>query len=454
MAVIKRNHIEAYLRREKKRFEETLCRWVEVPSVSMDPSHRPDIQRAADLAVRTLKAAGAEASKVMTPGYPVVWGRFLKDPRYPTVTVYNHLDVQPANEPEWKQSPFHFKIRGNRYLGRGATDDKGPALTALMAARYAVENRVPLNIQFIWELEEEIGSPHFEDFLKKKHRDLKTDSVLVSDTIWMAKGRPAIPYGLRGLLTARLVLKTASKDAHSGLTGGAACNPLTEICQIISACYDAKSGRVKIPGFYDDVLPVSRREIKGFSSSGFSVSRFMKAYGLRYLKVTNRLEVMRRVWAQPTFEIHGVSGGYQGPGIKTAIPSEAEAKISMRLVPHQDPRRVFTMLRRFVQKINPHVNVIAGGFLRPYRGQSGGPYTEAARRAFQFAFRQEPAFVREGGSIGAVLTMEQYLKVPIIFMGLSLPEHGYHAPNEYFDWGQAAGGVKAFVKYFDDISRI
>jgi acetylornithine deacetylase/succinyl-diaminopimelate desuccinylase-like protein len=454
MTKIQQKHIDRYLRKEKKRFEEVLCRLVEIPSISMDPKHRQDIQRAAEAGVKIIRDAGGRARMVTTPGYPVVFGQFLNHSHYPTVTVYNHLDVQPADESEWKRPAFKFKIQGERYLGRGATDDKGPAVTALMAARYAAENGIPLNIQFIWELEEEIGSPHFEDFLKKMRQEVRTDSVIVSDTIWLGKRRPAIPYGLRGLLAVRLMLETASQDVHSGLTGGAARNPVTELCQVINACLDAETGRVKIPEFYDDVVPLRKDEIRGFSSSDFSVSRFKKAHGLRYLKTTDRLEVMRRIWTQPTFEVHGISGGYQGPGVKTAIASRAEAKVSMRLVPHQDPQKIYMKLRRFVQKVNPQICMTPVGLLEPYLGQSSGPYAQAARHAFQFAFGREPAFVREGGSIGAVVTMDQYLKAPMVFMGLSLPEHGYHAPNEYFDWGQASGGVKAFVRYFDEIARI
>ena len=362
--------------------------------------------------------------------------------------------MQPANEPEWERPPFRFQVQGERYLGRGTTDDKGPAVTALLAARYAVENGIPLNIQFIWELEEEIGSPHFENFLSMRRTKIKTDSILVSDTIWLSKDRPAIPYGLRGLLTARLVLETAQREAHSGLTGGAARNPVAELCQVIATCHDAKTGRVKIPAFYDDVLPASHQELLEFASSGFSVSHFWKSHGLIRLRTRDRLELMRRIWTEPTFEVHGISGGYQGPGVKTAIPPRAEAKVSLRLVPRQDPQKISEILNRYITKINPDIRVKAEGFLRPYLGQADGPYTRAARHALTFAFGQEPAMIREGGSIGAVVMMERYLKAPIILMGLSLPEHGYHAPNEYFDWGQASGGVKAFVKYFDEISRI
>lgn len=451
---IDRNHLEDYLRQERPRFEEILGRFVEIPSVSMDPQYQQDIQRAADLGVDVLRMMGAKARKVSTGGNPVVFGKFWINPHFPTVTIYNHLDVQPAQEPEWKRHPFRFEIHEGKYFGRGTTDDKGPAVTALMAARYAVENGVPLNIQFIWELEEEIGSPNFEAFLKKMRNEIQTDSVVVSDTIWVAAGRPAIPCGLRGLVAARLVLETGKKDVHSGLTGGAARNPVAELCEIVAACHDAKTGWVKIPGFYKEVMPPRLQEIRGFGSSGFTVSHFKKAHGLLGLRTDDPLKVMRRIWSEPTFEVHAISGGYQGPGVKTAIAPRAEAKVSMRLVPHQDPHKILELFRKFIKKTNPDVRVVPEGFLKPYWGSTEGPYGRAARHALKFAFGREPAIIREGGSIGAVVTMQKVFKSPIVFMGLSLPEHGYHAPNEYFDWGQASGGVKAFVKYFSEIAKI
>ncbi|MGH7208010.1 MAG: M20/M25/M40 family metallo-hydrolase, partial [Nitrospiraceae bacterium] len=269
--------LDAYIKNARPYFEHMLAEMVEIPSISMDPNHAQDIRRTAALAVQFLKDLGAETRIVETGGYPVVSGGWTTGVKHPTVTVYNHLDVQPAQEPEWRQPPFAFRKQNGVYRGRGATDDKGPALTALLAGHDAVEHGVPINIRFLWELEEEIGSPHFAEALRQKHAIPRPDSVVVSDTIWIAKGRPAVPYGLRGLLGARLSLQTGASDAHSGLTGGAARNPLAELCALAHACVDARSGRVKIPGFYDDVVPPTRAEIKSFLASGFQVKRFMRA---------------------------------------------------------------------------------------------------------------------------------------------------------------------------------
>jgi acetylornithine deacetylase/succinyl-diaminopimelate desuccinylase-like protein len=431
-----------------------LAEMVEVPSISMDPQHAQDIRRTADLAVRFLKELGAEAQIVETGGHPVVAGGWTTGKQHQTVTVYNHLDVQPAQEPEWRRPPFTFRRDNGVYHGRGATDDKGPALTALLAGRYVVEQGVPINVRFVWELEEEIGSPHFAKALRQRKAIPRPDSVVISDTIWIAKGRPAMPSGLRGALGARLSLRTGKADAHSGLTGGAARNPLTELCDLVNDCVDARSGRVKIPGFYGDVVPPTKTEIESFLASGFRVERFQKAYGFTSLRATDPAEVLRRIWAAPTFEVHGLVGGYIGPGVKMVVPGYGELKVSMRLVPNQKPEKIFRLFKRFVTERNPDVTVEAEGMLQPFKGHCSGPYAEAAKRAMKAGFGREPVFVREGGSIGAVTTMQQAWRVPVLFMGLSLPEHGYHAPNEHFDWGQASGGMKALATYFAELATM
>ncbi len=446
--------LRAFIAETRPRFEDLLGQMVEVPSISMDSSRAGEMRRMAELAKQYLGDFGADPHIVETGGAPIVSGGWTVGAEYPTVTIYNHLDVQPAQEPEWKQAPFAFRNDRGIYHGRGATDDKGPALTALFGARYAIEQGVPINIQFLWELEEEIGSPNFRVGLKDRTAIPRPDSVIVSDTIWIAKGRPAVPYGLRGLLGARLVLRTGEKDAHSGVTGGAARNPLAELIEVAHACLDARTGRVKIPGFYDDVVEPTKAEIKSFLKSGFRVKDFKEAYGFRSLRVQDPADVLRRIWASPTFEIHGLSGGYHGQGVKTVVPGHAELKISMRLVPNQVPERVFVLFKKYVAKINPTIKVEREGMLHPFQGSFAGPYVDCVKRAVKAGFGKEPAFVREGGSIGAVVTMQNMWKVPILFMGLSLPEHGYHAPNEYFDWGQASGGMNAFACYFEELARM
>lgn len=452
-----RSQLEQYAAKERSRFEELLKDFVEVPSVSADPVHARDVEQVAELGAATLRAMGGKAGlHRVKGGSPVVLGSFDGHPGRPTVTVYNHLDVQPASretEP-WRTDPFTFTRSGDTYLGRGTTDDKGPALTALLGARAAVEAGVPLNIRFLWETEEEIGSPHFAETLRAIGPAAKTDAVVVSDTVWISRERPSLSAGLRGLQRISFHLETAATDQHSGTSGGAARNPVAELAQLASEIFDAKTGRVKVPGFYDDVVKPTAAEIRDFKASGFSVKRFMADHGFSSIRTKDPVEVMKRIWAMPTFEVHGLVGGYSGPGVKTIVPPRAELKCSMRLVPKMKGEKLVKLIKAFVKKRHPDVRVEAEPGAPAYRGITSGPYVESAQRAIEFAFGKPPVFVREGGTIGAVLSMEQILKCPIVFLGLSLPSHGYHAPNENFDWGQAGGGIVAFAKFFEEAAKV
>jgi len=437
-------------------FEATLKEFVETPSVSSEPERAGDIRRAADLAASKIREFGGEASVLETAGYPLVHGCFNLDKNAPTVTVYNHLDVQPASQETepWKTDPFVFTKQGDRYFGRGTTDDKGPALTALWGIRAAREAGVRANMHVLWELEEEIGSPNFDSGIKEHAKKLATDHIVVSDTIWVSRQRPACPAGLRGLQGFELTLKTGETDQHSGTTGGAARNPLGELMQLVSQMYDAKTGKVKIKGFYDDVVPPSKRELEDFRNSGFTIKQFKKDHLFKSIRTEDPIDVMKRIWAWPTFEVHGLVGGYTGPGIKTVIPPDATVKISCRIVPDQDPKKIMKLVKDFVKQRNPDVKVTPEAAMLPYKAPTEGPLADAVRDAMKFAFGREPVFVREGGSIGAVVSMEKVLRCPVLFLGLSLPEHGYHAPNENYDWQQASGGMVAFAKYFANVAAL
>lgn len=441
---------------ERDRFEEKLKQFVEIPSVSADPARAGDIRRCADAAVALVREFGGEAKLLETNGYPIVHGRFVTDANAPTLTVYNHMDVQPASretEP-WNTEPFTFTKEGDRYFGRGTTDDKGPALSALWGIRAAREAGIPLNLNVLWELEEEVGSPSFEAAIKTYAKEIATDHLLVSDTIWVSRTRPACPAGLRGLQGFTLSLETGETDQHSGVTGGAARNPIGELMQLVSEMYDARTGKVKIKGFYDDVEPPTKRELADFAASGFTIKGFKKDHLFKSLRSDDAIDVMKRIWAMPTFEVHGLVGGYTGPGIKTVIPPRAEVKISCRLVPNQDPRKIQKLVREFIRQRSPDVKMEIENQMWPYKAPTTGPLADAIKDAMKFAFGREPVFVREGGSIGAVISMEKVLKTPVMFLGLSLPEHGYHAPNENYDWQQASGGIVAFVRYFENVAKL
>lgn len=443
----------AYADSVRTGYEQRLKTLVDIASVSVDPTLKGEIQRCAETAVRFLQEAGASAEIIPTSGNPVVFGEITHPDAKTTVLIYNHIDVQPADPSEWRTNPFDMTIEDGVYRGRGTTDDKGPALAALFGARFAHENGLPINIKFVWELEEEIGSPSFRQFLRANAARLKCDSVLVSDTIWVSRDRPAIPYGLRGLQGFLFRLKTGAKDVHSGTTGGVARNPIGELAKLISQCYDASTGRIKIPGINKRVRRPSRRELDNFVNSGFTVEGFQSAHELASLRTSDARDAARRIWARPTFEVHGIVGGYTGPKIKTIVPHSAEAKISMRLVPDQDPAEIARLVTEFVASKNPDVEVVVLDALRPFLGEFTGDFADAATEAVRSAFGKEPAYTREGGSIGAVLSMKEQFGVPIVFLGLSLPEHGYHAVNENFDWTQAQGGIRMFIHYFTLLSR-
>jgi acetylornithine deacetylase/succinyl-diaminopimelate desuccinylase-like protein len=445
------------LRRE---FEEKLAALVEMPSVSMDPTRRADVERVALEACALLRELGAQAECIKTAGLPLVLGRLVQDPTFPTVTIYNHLDVQPAEADGWRTPPFKLVRDGDTWRGRGTTDDKGPALAALFGARLALQDGVRLNFQFLWETEEEIGSPSFQTALRelakgeKQRAPLRTDSILVSDTQWPQSGRPAIPYGLRGLLGFCVRLQTGDRDVHSGTTGGAARNPLGELCALITSCYDARTGRVKIPGFYHGVRRPSVAERRRLANAGFTRRRFELAHGLSSVRFFDDTSLRQAIMTAPTFEVHGMTGGYSGAGIKTIVPHLAEAKLSCRLVPDQTPARVFRLIRHFVRQHCRDAEVIHEASLSPYLVDPSGPHLEAAQQAMFEAFGRRPALTREGGSIGAVVTMDRVLRAPVVLLGLSLPEHGYHAINENFDWGQAGRGMEMFCRYFHKLADL
>ena len=448
-----RAELATFANQHRADFERWLARLVDIPSVSVDPAHASDVRRCAAAALECLTEHGGVGQLLETDGHPLVYAGLTDEPGWPRVTVYNHLDVQPAEGDDWRTPPFQLTQQGDRYYGRGTTDDKGPALAALLGAVAARSAGVPVNIAFLWELEEEVGSDHFEDAIRANRERLQTDAIVVSDTVWVTRGKPSSPAGLRGMQPFRLTLRTATADLHSGITGGAVRNPLAELMQVVCACADGKSGKVHIPGFYDEVEPLTPEEERAFLESGFSVETFKRDHQVSSLRETDPLEVMRRLWALPTFEVHGVVGGYTGPGVKAAIPPWAEVKLSCRLVPNMTCQTTLERIRAFIADRFPDVEVHAEPGLDPFKGLSSGPLADAVRAAYRFGFGSEAVFTREGGSIGAVPTMQRVFGAPVVFLGLSLPEQGYHAPNEFFDWDQAAGGIAAFAHFFAQLAR-
>jgi len=454
---LNRDQLFSFAKSHRADYEALLKQFVETPTVSCDPAHDGDIRKGVDLTVETLRRFGGTVDVYeVKNGNPTVHAVFGTDKRLPTVTVYNHIDVQPASketEP-WDTEPFVMTKKGDRYFGRGTTDDKGPALAALYGARAALEAGVPVNIRFLWEFEEEIGSPNFEKIITKARRDLRTDSVVVSDTVWVSRKRPASSAGLRGLLGFLLNLETGTVDTHSGETGGASRNPIAELMRLVCDLYDPKTGKIKVKGFYDDVIPPSKQELNDWANCGFDIRAYKKAHHLKLMTSEDPLQVMKRIWGTPTMEIHGVVGGYQGPGLKSIVPPRAEVKASFRLVPVQDPEKIKKLVIAAVKELNPDVKISFESAAPAFRTVLEGPLPQALKRSIKFAFGRDAVFVRDGGTIGAMTSIENVLKCPVLFLGLSLPEHGYHAPNENFDWQQASGGMVAFAKYFEEIAAL
>ncbi len=435
-------------------FEDHLRTLVELPTVSADPARGPETEACAEAALALIRHFGGAATLLRVGGKPYVHGRF-GDPKRPSVLVYNHLDVQPADEPEWKGEPFRMRIDGERYLGRGTTDDKGPALTCLLTIAQAVRRDSPLGFQLLWEFEEEVGSPHFSEMMREQRATLgDVRAVLVSDTLWVSAEQPSMDVGLRGFQGLFLKLRTAEVDAHSGVVGGGGPNPLAGLVRVLAACFDASTGRILVPGVLDDVAPVSDAEMDLYVRSGFDVERFRSTYGFRRLLASNPRELLRRLWTQPTFEIHGISGGYQGPGIKSIVPAWAEAKVSLRLVPGQSPAKVVDAIRRFVAELDPLVEVVPVGAAPAFVTSVDAPECKAMNRAAERVLGKGLALTRGGGSIPAVAIMAEMLSAPVLLMGLSLPEHGYHAPNEFFDWTQARRGVELYASWFEELERL
>jgi acetylornithine deacetylase/succinyl-diaminopimelate desuccinylase-like protein len=428
-------------------FRSALRTLVEQPTISPGMIDPRAILEGVAVAAELLRTEGAEVEVVPTAGTPGILARFAHPAPKARIVIYNHFDVQPAAAENWEQDdPFHFEVRedaerGFLYYGRGTTDDKGPALCALRAAHWVARHQLPIEVVLLWETEEEIGSPHFGDILTAKRDLLVGDGVIVSDTIWPSAKSPAISTGLRGGLLASVRLRTAASEVHSGLTGGVARNPLRELAALATGIGNADFWK-------KGALPPSEEEVESFLRTGFDPEYFRNAHHLEKLESEVPLEMMLRLWARPTYEIHGLVGGYTGRGIKSIVPGEGELKLSFRLVPNQNPNDLYKALVEFVTKFNPDVTVEPVSSFEPYRGHISGRVHDAIVHGITQGFGMRPALVREGGSIGAVPQMARTLGVPIHFLPLSLPEHGYHAPNERFDWRQAKGGIASYVHTF------
>lgn len=453
--------IKPALEENRERFLEELKDWLRIPSVSADSRHRTDVLKAADFLLDKLRKAGLERAELLpTDGYPVVYAEKIIDKTLPTVLVYGHYDVQPADPLElWDSPPFEPVVKNERIYARGACDDKGQVYMHVKALELMLAgNALPCNVKVAIEGEEEIGSANLGDFLEKHKEKLACDVVLLSDTSIIANDIPSITTGLRGLAYLEVEVTGPNRDLHSGTYGGAVANPINALCEFIADLVD-EAGYITIPGFYKDVVQLSAEERARLNEAPFDVEEYKRDLGIGEVKGEHGFTTLEHVSIRPTLDVNGIWGGYTGEGAKTVLPSKAYAKISMRLVPNQDPdtiNRLFTEhLERkapgYVKvKVTPH----HGG--RPLVVPTDSNAYRAAEKAMETTFGKTPIPKREGGSIPILALFESVLGVKPVMMGFGLDSDAIHSPNEHYGLFNFYKGIETipyFYKYYAELGR-
>ncbi|HWX23185.1 MAG TPA: dipeptidase [Candidatus Binatia bacterium] len=452
-----------FLSQNQPRFINELCDYVRFPSVSAQPQHRPDLQACADWLVQHCQAIGLETRLCPTHGHPIVVAKTprgkVSASRRPHYVIYGHYDVQPPEPFElWKSPPFEPRIEGRSLFARGASDNKGQNLAHLKAieAYLKTGTELPCDITFVIEGEEEVGSNSLASFLKEQRAELTCDAIVISDTGMPTPKHPALTYALRGIAAFEIILRGPSRDLHSGIFGGTVDNPAMALCHLLGKLRD-KNGRVAIPGFYDDVQPLSAYERKQFKRLPFKEQDYRKFLGVPKLFGERGFTPLEQRSARPTLEINGLTSGYQGEGSKTIIPAWARAKITVRLVPNQDPERIIESLRRHLEKLCPptvRLEIKSGHGAVPYLVSPSSPQAQAALRALKLAFGHEPILMREGGSIPIVNDFKKILRVDSLMLGLALPDDNAHSPNEKFDLDCFARGQVMSAYLWRELSRV
>lgn len=446
--------IDDYVRSHREAFEEELFDFLRIPSISTDSRHAQDVRRCAEWVAERARETGlSDVELVETPGHPIVLGEHHVDDDAPTVLVYGHYDVQPADPEElWDAPPFEPTVRGDRVYARGATDNKGQIhmhLKALEACGSAA-GRLPVNVKLLVEGEEEIGSVNVEAFLVE-HRDrLACDAVILSDTGMFEKGLPTVTTGLRGLVYFEVRFQGPASDLHSGVYGGSVANPANALATVIGQLKDDRN-RVTVPGFYDDVRPISDRDRENMERLPFDETDYLEEVGASELAGEKGFSTLERVWFRPTLDVNGLLSGFTGEGAKTVLPATAMAKVSMRLVPDQDPHAVSEAFDAYVRELAPRgVKVETTLFNEglPWAVDPGGPLFDLAGEALEAAFGREPVFIREGGSIPIVALFADTLGAPVAPIGFALPGCNLHAPNEWLDLDVYHDGIEALARLY------
>ena len=452
------DQVKNYVEKHKDRFLSDLFEVLRIPSISALSEHKPDMVRCAEHLARRLAEAGADRTEVMpTAGNPVVYGEKIVDPKAKTVLVYGHYDVMPVDpRDEWRTEPFEPVVKKGRIWGRGADDDKGQLFMHVAAFEaMCATGTLPCNVKFMLEGEEEIGSASLYDFCRRNKKLLAADVILVSDTSMLSLQTPSITCGLRGLAYMEVEVTGPDKDLHSGLFGGAVANPANVLARLVASLVDA-DGHVAIPGFYDDVRELTPAERRAFNKAPFSLEDYKKSLKIGDVEGEAGYTTLERTGVRPSLDVNGIWGGYTGEGTKTVIPSKASAKISMRLVPNQDYRKISKLFEKHFRAIAPKsvkvsVKSLHGGM--PYVAPTDMPAYKAAEKAIETAFGRKPLPFYSGGSIPIISGFEAILGIKSLLMGFGLAEDAIHSPNESFGLEQFYKGIETIPYFYAYFAR-
>jgi acetylornithine deacetylase/succinyl-diaminopimelate desuccinylase-like protein len=449
--------LDTHLTKTQDARMESYKAFLRIPSISAIPAHADDCRAAAVWLADALTRAGVEHAEVVeTGGHPIVSADWLHAPDAPTVIVYGHYDVQPVDPLElWTSPPFEPVIVGDRILARGAADDKGQVHAHVMAAGALMATRggFPVNVKYVFEGEEESSSVHLDAWLAANRERLAADVAIISDSGFFEGNLPAITLSLRGIMYAQIDVAGTAVDLHSGSYGGAVQNPANALAQIIAAL-KGPDGRIRIPGFYDDVLPLSEADRAALAALPFDEAEYQANLGLPALVGEVGFTTLERRATRPTLDVNGIWGGFIGEGSKTIIPAHAHAKVSCRLVAAQDPDRIFEAFRSYVEEIAPPgvtttVQYLGGG--HPGVTTMDHPATRAAARALEATFGRAPLYIREGGSIPVSASFASILGLPVVLLGITPPDENAHAPNEWMDLHNYETGIRTFARMFDEL---
>jgi acetylornithine deacetylase/succinyl-diaminopimelate desuccinylase-like protein len=446
---------------EKESYLEELKEYLRIPSISTDSAYEGDVRRCAEFLRDRMAAAGLTAELIETERNPLVYAEWVGAEEKPTLLFYGHYDVQPPDPlEEWRNPPFEPTVEGDNLVARGATDDKGQSFAHLkaVAAVLAERGELPVNVKFLVEGEEESGGESIDKFVREDGGSrLGCDAVIISDSSMYAPGVPSLLYGLKGLAYMEITVRGPKQDLHSGSYGGGVANPANALSQIIARLVDPETGKIQIPGFYDDVVALEEWERDGFAALPFDETAYRRHLGIGETFGEQGYTTLERVWARPTCDVNGLWSGYQGVGAKTVLPAKAGAKVSMRLVPNQSPKEVARLFAEYVDSVTPPGVEVAVDYIHGAEAvlvDIQGPIADAAKQALEEVWGNPPVLVREGGSIPIVATFAGELEAPVLLMGFGLSDDALHSPNEKFNIGNFYNGIRTTVRLLDHVGEI